>query len=331
MPNFDQLAKNANFTKDLLSTDASLRKQANADLNKWLVTYQRQDGVFRQFVPPTPVENSDFAESLTTRDPHVIRTIKPRSAGAVVTNFDTGTMSTGMYADKYPVFLHRVWTPKYRIDKAYLAAYKGDLLGVMKDLSLQDLLGAEDIEGMSLLHALVGEKNGALNEDIGIRQYVDCGEVVDQASITHLVEGLTYSLDNLSPAKGMVHRSFWYKLSTVLKADHVGQRIAENAFLGNVTALEESLIGIKWLTVLDRKLIDQNTAYVAADAEFCGDFLTWGDATLFTEVKDGIWVEMFAHEMIGIAFPNRGCVVRGDFGAPAVSWTDAEISSSSSN
>ena len=315
----DQIARNANFTSELLSADSGLRKNASADLNKWLVTYQRQDGVFRQFMPPQAVEADQFAESVDTRDPHVIRTIKPRSAGAISTNFDTGTISPSMYADKYVVYLHRAWSPVYRIDKAYLASYKGDLLGMFKDLSLQDLLGTEDIEGMNLLRAAVGDEDKK-NDEIGIKQNISVGTDINIASITNLVTGLTLSSDNLTPAKGLIHRSFWYAMVNALQAGQVGDNIAENALLGNVAALEESLLGIKWLTILDKNLVSTKEAFVTADAEFCGDFVTWGDAQVFTEVKDGAWVEMFANEVYGMALPSKGCVVRGTFGKAFTSW-----------
>lgn len=319
----EQISRNASFVSDLLSSDVGIAKQASNDLNKWLVTYQRQDGVFRQWLTPEPVTEAEFAESATSRDPHIIRSIKPRSAGAMTTNFDTGTISTGMWADKYTIYLHRAWTPKYRIDKAYLAAYKGDLLGMIKDLSLQDLLAVEDVEGISLMNANAGQKN-VVNNDIQICQYVDCGVKVTPDSINHLVSGLTLSTDNMTPAKGLVHRYMWFRLVTALKADQVGDNVAEQALMGNVRALEESLLGIKWLTILDRNLIGLNTAYVTADAEYCGNFVTWGDALISTEVKDQYWVEMFASEQYGISLPYKGCLVRGDWGAPATDWTTGQ-------
>lgn len=316
---------NSNFVSELTSADSGIRKQAAANFNEWLVTYQRQDGVFRKYMPPKPVTEADFAEEIDNRDPVVYRTIKPRSAGAISTNFDTGTISTGMYANKYKTYLHRAWTPKYRIDKVYLTAYKGDLLGVFKDLSLQDLLGLEDLEGMSLINSRIGA-HGVVNEEIGMKQYIYATALgnpeTDANTIAHVVSGLTNSTDNLSPAKALVHRSLWYKLVNAMRADHVGERIAEGAILGDMSALEESLLGIRWVTVLETKLVPQNTAYISADNQYCGDFLTYGEAQIFTEIKDAIWIEMFAHETYGMAMPYRGCVVRADFISDSnESWT----------
>ena len=313
---------NKSFANDLVSTDSGIQKQAAADFNDWLVTYQRQDGVFRKYMPPQAVTEADFAEEIDNRDPVIYRSIKPRSAGAISTNFDTGTISTGMWANKYKTYLHRAWTPKYRIEQMYLTAYKGDLLGVFKDLSLQDLLGLEDLEGMSMINACVGEYN-TVNPENGIKQYINASSDVNPDTIAHAVEGLTLSTDNLRPAKALVHCSFWYRLINALKANNYGDRIAENTLMGDLSGLEESMMGIRWITVLENKLVPQNTVYISADSQYCGDFFTYGEAQLFTEVKDGIWFEMFAHETYGMAMPFRGCVVRVDFKGDTVdAWTE---------
>lgn len=319
---------NKNLAADLTSLDSGIRKQAAADLNEWFVTYQRQDGVFRKFMPPKAVTESDFAEEIDGRDPVIFREIQPRSAGAISVNFDTGTISTGMYANKYKIYLHRGWTPKYRIDRAYLVSYKNDLLGCMKDLSLQDLLGLEDVEGMSMLNANIGTK-GVVNEDIGIKQYIDVGPTVDVESVAYAVKGLTMSSDLHSPARALVNRGFWYDIIGAFRADHAGDNLAEKAILGNMSAQEESLLGIRWVTVLDPKLVANKAVYIAAEDKYCGDFVTWGEAKLFTEVKEDIWFEMFAHEMFGMCMPYRGAVVRADFAGTRESWTDEDDSSSS--
>lgn len=317
----EQRAKNNEFLSDINSKDAGIRKSANDKLKTWLTTYKRQDGVWRKVQVPSPVTDSDFVKQHNSRDLVIIRDIAPRSAGAVSTNFDTGTMTTGMRANSYRIFLHRAWTPKYRIDKHYLVSYDNDLLGLYKDLSLQDLLACEDLEGMSMTDTNVGAKH-AVNEELGIKQYIDAGMTVTPDSVAHAIKGLSLSNDNQTAATAMVHRNFWFDILTALKASAYGDNIAEKALLGNVGALEESLIGIKFVTVLDKNLIKPNTMYVFATEDACGDFVTYGDAEIFTELKDDIWYEFFSHETYGMSMPYRGCVVRADFGvAGAEDWT----------
>lgn len=305
-------ARNSAFLSDLLSSDEAIHKMASEDVNDWLRTYQRQDGVWRKMIPPTPITQADFGEAVDTRDPFVIRTIIPRSMGATTVNFDTGTATTSMYAEKYQVFLQRIMTPKYRIDKMYLAAYKGDLLAVFKDLSMQDILQTEDYMGISLANATAGEK-GVVNEATGIKHYINAGTEISIDTITHGVQGLTWSKDNINPAQGLVHRSFWWELIGAFKASEVGDRLAENAVLGDTKVQEESLAGIAWRTALDRDLIPAFSMYVMAAPEYCGDFFTYEDASVFTKVEDNIWFEMFAHETIGMSMPYGGCLVRVDF------------------
>ena len=310
----EQLEKNNLFLSDISSADEGIRKSANDKLKTWLSTYKRQDGVWRKVRTPEAVTESDFVKQHNSRDLVVIRDIKPRSAGAMSTNFDTGTISTSMNANTYRIFLHRAWTPKYRIEKNFLVTYDNSLLDVYKDLSLQDLLGNEDLEGMSITNANVGAK-GVVNEDIGITQYIDAGANITPDNIAYVFEGLTHSTDNHSPTTAMVHRSFWYRMLSALKASEYGDGVAQDALLGNLGALEESLFGIKVVTVLDKKLIPANTMYVFASTDTTGAFLTYGEAEVLTELKDSIWYEFFAYETYGMSMPYRGCVVRADFGS----------------
>lgn len=326
-------ARNSAVISDLLSDDAAIRKMASEDVNDWLRTYQRQDGVWRKMIPPAPVTASDFGEAVDHREPFVIKTIMPKSMGATTVNFDTGTATTSMYANKYQVFLQRIMTPKYRIDKVYLAAYKGDLLAVFKDLSMQDILQTEDIMGISLTNATAGIK-GKVNEATGIKHYINAGSEISLDTIKHGVQGLTMSRDNINPTQGLVHRSFWWELITALKASEVGDRLAEDMVLGRTGVLEESLMGIAWRTALDVDLVPANMMYIFAAPEYCGDFLTYEEASVFTKVEDNIWFEMFAHETIGMSMPYGGCLVRVDFdkNAPVdADWfTDTSAESSSS-
>jgi hypothetical protein len=316
--------RNSAFLNDLLSSDAGISKMASEDINNWLRTYQRQDGVWRKMIPPTPVTSADFGEAVDTREPFIINTIIPKSMGATTVNFDTGTATTSMYADKYQVFLQRIMTPKYRIDKMYLAAYKGDLISVFKDLSMQDILQTEDYMGISLTNATAGTL-GRKNEATGIKHYVNAGAPITLDSIKFGVQGLTISKDNINPTQGLVHRSFWWELIGAIKACMVGDRLAEDTVLGKTRVLEESLMGIAWRTALDSDLVPPNMMYIFASPEYCGDFLTYEDASVFTKVEDNIWFEMFAHETIGMSMPYGGCLVRVDFDKDAkhvdADWT----------
>ena len=320
---------NNRFLEDLYSPDLGIRKTAAADLNDWLHTYQRQDGVWRKVLPTTPVTKEDFAEALDTRDPFIIRPIIPESLGATTVNFDTGTATYTMYAEKYAIYLQRIMTPKYRIEKIYLTAYKGDLTAIFKDLMLQDVLAVEDFMGITQLNAICGVKH-EFNPEVGTKQYIDGGLVIDTESVTYGVMGLTLGKKNLNPAQALVHRSFWWSLISTFKAYKQGDRLAEDAILGKTSVLEESLAGISWKTALEQTLIPRNTMYVMAEPKYCGEFVTYEDATIFTKVEDGIWFETFAHETIGMQFANRAAGLRVDYGVGAAeSWTEVEEESSS--
>ena len=52
----------------------------------------------------------------------MIRTIQPHSAGAMSVNFDTGSAQAYLHANKYRIYMNRLFSTVYRIDKIYLEA-----------------------------------------------------------------------------------------------------------------------------------------------------------------------------------------------------------------
>ena len=62
--------------------------------------------------------------------------------------------------------------------------------------------------------------------------------------------------------------------------------------------------------------------YVFAAPEYLGNFLTYGEASIFTKAEADIWLSTFAHETIGMSMPNRAAAFRADFTGVQDSWID---------
>jgi hypothetical protein len=313
--------QNTGLLNDLFSSDKAIQKRASDGLSNWLRTYQRQDGIARRVMPPTPVTESDFDVAVETNAPFIIKQIMPKSAGAISVNYDTGTQVTYMDAPRYKIFLNRLWTPKYKTDKIYLASFRGSLVDVFHDLMLQDLLAQEDLMFVGLMNAAVGTK-GAVQDKLGCRQFINMGSAITKTSVMDAVSGMSYSKQNLNPSQAIVHRTFWWKLINTFSASEQGDSIAQDALFGNVQAIEEKMAGITWRTALDYDIIPIGVMYILAAPEYCGDFVTYGEASIFTETTQDIWLEMNAHETLGMSIPNTGAIFRADFKGTAQTWYD---------
>ena len=65
--------------------------------------------------------------------------------------------------------------------------------------------------------------------------------------------------------------------------------------------------------------------YIFAEPQYCGDFVTYGEASIFTNTIDDTWIEMHAHETLGMSIPNAAAVFRADFkGSSQDSWLDED-------
>ena len=312
---------NKQLIQDLFAPTEAMQKKAAEGLTRWLRTYQRQDGVFRKIMVPEPITDGEFDVAVETNAPFVIRQIVPHSAGALSVNFDTGTVMENMDAPRYRIYLERIWTPVYKTDKIYLVSFRGSLIDVFHDLMLQDILAQEDMMGMKLVQTAVGEK-GVVNPVIGCKQWIDVGDSITTKSVTYAVSGMTYADNGLNPSQALIHRSFWWELIATFRACDQGPVLAERAVLGDAALLEEKMAGVMWRTVLNRKLVPRRTMYVFAAPEYLGNFLTYGEASIFTKAEADIWLSTFAHETIGMSMPNRAAAFRADFTGVQDCWID---------
>ena len=310
---------NRQFVNDLFSNDP-IQKTASADaLKNWAQHYIREDGYARKMMDNIQLTDDDFVQHDEGRDPYVIRTITPKSAGATSIFWEAGSGGKYMEAGKYRIYLKRSATPKYTIDKIYLTAYQGDLVTVFKDLALMDLLRNEDFDFIQLSDESVGEKS-KVNERIGVKQWVTAGETKDAKAFIHALKGMTYARNGLTPAKCGVHRSVWYDIMGHMTASDYSDEIMQSTLVGDVSKLEQNMWGVNWVSVLDQDLINANDVYIYAPQENLGDFVTYMDAQMFTKVEEDQWLTFGAYSMGGMNFANPEAVFKVTFEGTVEDW-----------
>ena len=323
-------ADNKTLLSEVLATDDSgmYKKASSPRLREWFQTYLRNDGVGRRMMDPEPIDASEFAFTDDTIDPYVIRTFQPYSAGAIDVPYDTGTAETYMHANKYRIYMLRVMSPVYRIDKIFLEAYRGPLVDVFKDLMMMDVLQKEDVLFRNLADAQLPAK-GVVDPTVGCKRYIELGGNVTTESVFEAVKGMALATNGLSCARTLMQRAMWFDLIKTFKAYEQTTGVVEKTLFGNTSALEEDLAGVKWITALSTKLIPYRKLYMFVEPSRLGDFLTYGEASIYTEVEQGLILKMNAHETIGMNMPNPAAVFAADFtvGASADTWLSDEASS----
>lgn len=312
---------NQKFINDLFAPEGSLEKRAAAEsLKEWAQHYVREDGYARRMMNPTPVTPDDFVQTDVGRDPYIIRTITPKSAGAINTFWEAGSGGTYMEAGKYRIYLKRSATPKYTIDKIYLTAYQGDLVTIFKDLSLMDLLRIEDFDFVQLSDEAVGTK-GEVNDYLGVKQWVNAGVDMNPKTFAHALKGMTLARNSgLLPAKAGVHRSVWIEIMSNMTASEHSDELFQAAFVGDSAKISAKMWGIDWVSVLDPDLINPEDVYVYAPEENLGDFVTYQDAQMFTKVEEDQWLTFGAYSMGGMNFANPNAVFKVSFTGEIENW-----------
>ena len=317
--------RNQALLSEIFATDErGIAKRASSPrLKEWFQTYLRNDGVARRVMDPEPISADEFAYTDDSIDPYVIRTYQPYSAGAIGVNYDTGTMQTYMHANKYRIYMLRVFSPVYRIDKIFLEAYRGPLVDVFKDLMMMDVLQKEDKFLVNLSNQLLPTK-GAVDPNVGVKRYIDLGGSITSDNFFEALKGMALSKQGLSAARVLMQRAMWFDLIKTFKAYEQTTGVVEKTLFGNTEALEENLCGVKWITALSTSLVPYRKLYIYTEPARLGDLLTYGEAEIFTEVERNIILKMGAQEMIGLNMPNPGAVFSVDFtvGGEADTWLD---------
>lgn len=317
---------NSNFVK-LLFNEGGMQKNASAaPLDQFLQTYVREDGLARKILTPQPITENDFQHNDESRDPYVIRSITPKSMGASSQAWQAGTGTGYLNAGEFRIYIKRIQSLRLQIDKIYLTTYKGSLVEIFKDLTVMDLLQAEDIEMMNMVDTAVGMYGTNVNPNTGIRHYLEVGTTVNHQSIAYALKGLTLSHKGLTTARCLVHRSLWMEIAVNANASDQGDAFVEDILMGNTGKIEQGLFGLQWLTTINRNMVAPEALYMFIEEENLGNFVTYQDAKMHTKVEDDVLLTFHSSSTGGQMIANLDGIVRADFkGTEREDWTEDRV------
>jgi len=342
--------KNKQLLSELLNESEGIRKEANGKLSRALRIYLRDDGIFRGVIPPVAVTEAELDAQVDTDLPAIIREIEPKSAGAMSMPIGGLPMTTYMEIEKYRVEFDTIASRAYVADTRVLRTTKSDLKGMFYDLMLKDIMDEEDSKFVvSSEYALRVKSNSTMAADkpydgtaaqaadyattmrylkTGCAGYITAG-VFGLDSLRATAVALPSCRQALNPAIVLMNNVTITKFMT-LPQTVVGATV-EDTIINGVT--QKKLQGMNVRTTVKKNLIPNNIAYVYTSPDFLGDFYTYDDVTVSTEVKNTVF-RMFAYETVGGAIKNMAGVAKIKFvgsenaGAPA-EWdmSDAQAGS----
>lgn len=216
-------------------------------------------------------------------------------------------------------------TDRYEIDKIRLLGYKMNIIDILHDLMLKDIMDAEDrlftnanknIVGWNAdTDQMVANQADKIDEYGCRRALVVKEDLPTREGISKVKQGMLYLDKNIKPAKQLMSDILYSNLY-VLNRNDLGGDMAQNIFVNGVDM--EKINGVDTLITSKKEVVNDTDVWVFADPIYYGGFYTYEDVSMVLDEKDNIWLNFFAHEIIGGIIVNRAgvCVTRfdGDYG-----------------
>ena len=337
-----KMKNDAVLANGLLSDDLMQQKEAAGKLNRALRIKLRDDGIFRGILPPVAVSEAELDAQVDTDLPAIIREIEPNSAGAVSMPIGGVPMSTYMEIEKYRVEFDTIMSKAYVADTRVLRTTKSDLKGMFYDLMLKDVMDEEDRKFLvSTEYGLRIKANGTLASSdpydgsttkqtdyaatlrylrTGCAGYITAGTWGLDA-IQKTAVALPSCSQSLNPAVVLMNNVTITKFMTLPQV--VVGSIVEDTVINGVS--QKKIGGMNIRTTVKKNLVPNAVAYIYTAPEFLGDFYTFDDVTVSTEVKNTAF-RMFAYETIGGAIKNMAGIAKVKF----VNGADTDVSTDGS-
>lgn len=310
------------FKANLLSGDAEMRKTASLAGTEYFRTEIRENAVYRQVVPPTPVTKENFDPNETSDLPSMIVEIANESAGAQQVPFEVGPQGAKFFGRKARASFCRAMTPKYEIDKIRLEGYKMPILDVLYDLMLKDIMDVEDAGWTAANVGIVGEYGAQTAQwaEFGARRCIR--QMFDRDGVSEIKKGIMHTAGKLKPAKQLMN-ALLYADFMKLDRSEIGGDMAQEMFVNGMQM--EKVNGVDTLITNKDAVCAATDVWTFADPKYYGGFYTYNDVSMVIDEKDDIFMTFFAHEVFSGLIVNRAAVTRTVFSAASTgeetAWT----------
>lgn len=283
-------------------------KEASAKSSRMIKRKLRENGFWRNIIPPESVSTSDLSPSLENDIPRIIENMEPDSPGAKSIPFNDGPDTAFYRGDKFEVKFNKVTTPEFAKNIQELRTYTVDLRQVITDNSLKDLQTEEDETAIRLVDRIVGSEGG-----VGAAN-VQQNFVVNGAITRQSYKDLKNTIEDQSLNNGvfLVNR---HTLTTFLgfNRTELGGDKSQDLFFKGYAALDKlEFMGIPHIATIKRSLVPDNVVYQFTEPGYLGRFYILEDVTMYVERKRDM-LRFNAEEKIGCTVANVRGVARTRF------------------
>lgn len=259
----------------------------------------RENGFFRNIIPPDPISDSQFDRQLDYDEPVVIEDMEPESPGAKSIPFADTPDSAPFRGRRFMVRFATITTPEFLKNIDELRTYKMDLRQVITDNALKDMETEEDARLIATSDRIVGSVGG--NGLAGVPQNHEIAGRIQRPGYKNILN----HLEDLELNNGIFLMNR-HTAKEFLGWDHdeIGGPLAQTLFSEGLRGLPKmEIMGIPHLATIKRDLVPDFVIYQYAEKSYMGKAYQLQEPTMYVEKKKDT-IRFCAQEKLGFTISN---------------------------
>ncbi len=265
----------------------------------------RENGFFRNIIPPDPITDGQFDRQVDDDNPARIEEMEPESPGAKSCPFEDTPDTAPFRGRRFLVRFSKITTPEFKKNIDQLRTYRMDLRQVITDNALKDMETEEDARLIVTSDRIIGAIGG--NGLAGVPQNHQITGRVSRTSY----KGIRNYLEDLELVNSvaLINR----KTSTEFlgwKHDEIGGPLAETLFTEGLRGLPKmEIMGIPHLATIKRTMVPDYVVYLYTEKNYLGKAYQLVEPTMFVK-KEKDMITFSAQEKLGFTIGNVRGVAR---------------------
>jgi len=285
-----------------------MEKNAQEAITDFIRMRMREEGFFRQIIPPVQITNSDLDKQVDTDKPVKICEREPNNPPAYSVPFGTLPMTRYIRGNRFRVMFQRIMTTRFLKDINELRTYDQDIRQILSDNALKDMQAEEDGKFIGTVETmLIGP--GVTVPDTGVVQWQAIDGGISRETWQDALKILPSTPAHFSASIALINNV------TVLEfqkwgRDEAGGDLAEQITLNGWGTT--NWFGLKLIVTIKRNLVPDNRLYMFVVPKALGKFFLLEDTTMFVDTK-AFMIEFFAYASCGAAIANPAGIAIADF------------------
>lgn len=291
------------FFETVVSGDDYSFQKMSSDSTDYLRIYAREEGIARSLMTPKQTSWSELDHAVDTELPFKVEYKEPFNPPAITAGFGTVPPETSLWHARYPIYFHRLLSPRIKKDIGLLMNTPHDVRQITTENLAKDMMAEEDNKLFAMIATILGTLDVASVFVPGSTMY----RSIPGFTRANLVAGkqiLQQTPYHVPPTRAVCNNVTWTAMEAFTR-DEVGGNKSEDLFLeGNTSG---RWLGLDWKVTIKRHLVNDYFIYYFGPENMLGKFRYLEDITLWAE-KKAFMLDFFLHGMYGMAIGHAGAV-----------------------